>query len=487
MTSRVAFLSPSMAVLPLLAVLTACFPLTGGKSVVVPAPDPPRTERKVPDVQPAMVTADVVYPIRWIQSTADATIPTLVHAAHAWTYAGDRLRFRFAVHRRPVMLSGAGNAITLSAPFVYKFKVGYRLIGGWGPEGSCAWASDDAFDPPAVGGDVAVSTAFTPRGDWSIESKSSIAGLAIGACPITIAGVDISGLIRKVVGDNLGGQLSAIDNQVRPQLQFAAQAAKFWAEAQKPIPLNANAALTLAPSTAIVSPVIFTNDSLYARVGLAVKPTFWAGTPPTPTAETPLPLLQVGTPDPGFAVRASVVASDSAITAALERKVVGRRLDRKVGPFRVHARVSKVRFYGVGDTAIVAIDLAGRLRGTLFAIGVPAYNAATRQFTVRDLALTTESTNLLAKVGFSHAKAALLDSLRAATTLDLGKEIDETMAALNSLGNQDLKGFRLEAALNELTPLGIFRRAEGFAVLVDMRGTARLIGLTPRAVAPVGN
>ena len=464
--------------------LAGCYPLTGSRPVSVPVPDPPPSQRQPPAIAPSSLTADVVYPTQPVRDQAEARVATQIHAAHAWTDIGDRLQVRFAIHRRPMALAGAGNSLTLSAPFIYKFKARYRLTGGWGPEGSCAWNSDDAFDPPSVAGAVAVSTSFVPRGDWSIQGTSAISNLSMDPCRITFAGFDVSPVIRKVVSDRLGDKLGQLDAALAPLLSFQSQAAKFWAVAQQPIALDPETSITLGPIQPQVSPISFSNDSLYARVGMTLQPALWIRSKPPVQPAPPLPVLAIGNPQPGFVLRTAVVVADSAVARAVAAKAVGKQLRKKWGPFSFYATITKANFYGVGDTAVVSIDLKGKLRGRMYAVGVPTYNAVTRQFTVHDLALTVGSANLLTRLGFHFAKGALLDSLRAVTTLDLGPAIDDARAKLSSLSNRDLDGLRIQTAISDFTPLGIYRDAAGFALLVDLRGTAKLSGLTPRSIAP---
>jgi hypothetical protein len=150
-----------------------------------------------------------------------------------------------------------------------------------------------------------------------------------------------------------------------------------------------------------------------------------------------------------------------------------------MGPFNFSTKITDVDFFGTGDSAAVKLTLAGKLRGDIWAVGVPTYNAATREFALRDVRLSAASESFLTRFAFMAGRDAIVRAVTQAGTVKLGGTIDSLKAKLDSIGDQDFDGAGLKIAVHELTAIGVFRLPEGFAALLDLRGVARLTGMSP--------
>ena len=460
----------------------ACFPLFGSRSGTVPRPEPQGTAATPPPVAASQIAATVAVPIRWVQDTVNTRLPRENIGAHAWAHPvpeDQNIETRHAVRRRDVRITPVGNGVRVGADFVFKLKTHYRVFNFLAPGGSCAWDSDDAFDPPAVPGRIDLTTLFSPRGDWSVAPSTTLTGLTIGSCPMTIFNFDASGLLQLILSQNITNRLGEVDNAMAKRLRFKQQAESLWSKAQRPIAVGPGVVLTLSPERARVSPLTITADSLHAAAALTARPVLWVGSEPPPAVRNALPALGVGAIDSTFALRAVIVFADSAIGRAIADTVVGLSLKRRVGPFSFSTRVTDAEFYGVGDTAVVRLALGGKIRGNLWVTGVPTYDAATRQFALRDVALTASSEQLLSRVGFALGKDHLLRAIVSVSTVDLGARIDTLRAQLDTIADHDWRDVKLNVAVRELTPLGVFRLPQGFATLIDMRGVARARGVAP--------
>jgi len=468
----------------LLATQTGCLGMFGTLKPP-PKPDSHATARALPEIPPSTLSARFAIPIGWIRDSIDAYLPREIVGPDSWSQpfdGNDSIQTKHAIYRRGLTLAfdGApGDRALLQNAIEFRLTARQRLANTWRPEVSCAWENRAAAVATLVRGQLAIMTSFIPQPDWSLETRSSLVGVSTDACPIHLPDVKISDVLNRLVSTHLTPGLAAIDTAIRARLNFAELVAPLWTRAQTPLTIDKDVKLVLNPKAARLAPMVVKNDSLIGAIGIVGTPSIWIGGKPPVKAALPLPKLDIGPVDSVSVIRTAIVLSDSAIRRAIADTLVGMRVRRKFGPLSFSTTVKDVGFFAVGDTAVVRVTLAGRVRGDVYAMGVPTYDPKTRVFMLTDVSLTAASTSFLTRAAFAAGRGALERAIERSARIELGPRLDSLERRLDNVADQDLGPLRLQVAIKEIAPVGIFRLEEGFATLVNMRGSARITGREP--------
>lgn len=468
-----------------LVIQTGCMGLFGSKLRPPPEPKPNSAARTLPDIPPSTLSARFAIPIGWIRDSIDAYLPRESVGTDAWTqtFAGnEQIQTQHAIFRRG-LAPAAGNApsdrVLWQTAIEYRLRARQRLANKWRPEMSCAWEPHGAAVATLVRAKLALMTSFTARPDWSLEPVSRLVGVTSDACPIQLPDISVPDVLNRLVSTHFTTGLAVIDSAIRARLNFAEIITPLWLRAQAPIAVDKNVWLLVSPRRARLAPFVIRNDTLFGSIGIIGIPSLWVGAKPPVRPSLPLPTLDMGPVDSMSVIRTAIVLTDSLIRRTIADTLVGMRISRRVGPFRVSTTVTDVGFFAVGDTAVIKITLAGRLRGDVWLMGVPTYDPKTRVFMLKDVALTAASSDFLSEAAFTAARGTIERSIERSARIDLGPQLDSIAKRLDRIADQELGPFDLRVAVKEIAPVGVFRLKEGYATLVNMRGSARITGREP--------
>jgi hypothetical protein len=478
-------LSKAITTVIALASQSGCLGLFGSRLSPPPEPKPNTAAKALPDVPPSTLSARFVIPIGWIRDSIDAYLPRESVGTDAWaqTFEGnDKIQTQHAIYRRgltPVADNAPSDRALWQNAIEFRLRARQRLASKWKPETSCAWEPHSASVATLVRAKLAIMTSFNVRPDWTLEPASRLVGVSTDACPIQLPDVSISDVLNRLVSTHFTNRLAAIDSAIRARLDFTEIVTPLWTRAQAPIAVDKGAWLLVNPRKARLAPLVVRNDTLFGTIGIVGVPSLWVGAKPPPRPSLPLPKLDIGPVDSVSVIRTAIVLSDAAIRRAIADTLLGMRISRKVGPFRVSTKVTDVGFFAAGDTAVVKVTLAGRVRGDVWLMGVPMYDPATRTFMLKDVALTAASSDFLSKAAFTAARSAIERSIERSARIDLGPQLDSLARRLGDVADQDFGPLRLRVAVKEVSPVGVFRVKDGFATVVNLRGSARITGREP--------
>ena len=304
---------------------------------------------------------------------------------------------RFSVARPG--LGAVGDTALFKNEILYRLKTRLRQARGWRPEVSCGWSSDDGSGASLGRGQLSLMTSFTPRADWSIDPLSRFTGVLVDTlCAMRVRDLDANALMNRLVAAHLTPGLATIDSVLRGRLRFAETVRPLWNRAQAPIDLGRGVTLVLAPRESIGGPGQ-AGERLDRR---DVRTRGYAHSlgrrdaaadergPAAPAGNGP-GRLGVGVAHGHRRLRLN------GCRHAIADTLVGLKVKRRFGPFSFSTTVTDVGFFAAGDTAVVRLRLAGKLRGDVWLMGVPTYDPKTRYFMLKDVSLTAASGNFLSR------------------------------------------------------------------------------------------
>jgi hypothetical protein len=162
--------------------------------------------------------------------------------------------------------------------------------------------------------------------------------------------------------------------------------------------------------------------------------------------------------------------------AELSRRVTASLASESAGQ---GVTVRDVAIWGVGDTAVVQVDLGGRVNGALHLVGRFAYDAPSRRVLLRDLRYTVASrdlaTRLKATLGAPLVKRAI-DDATGHGRLDVGAQLDEVRRQLTRELNREIApGTYLGGGITSVQIASVHTLPSAFVVRVVLDGDVRLV------------
>ncbi len=239
-----------------------------------------------------------------------------------------------------------------------------------------------------------------------------------------------------------------------------------------PIKLQNDLTLLLNPKAALVSPFTEHDGTLSVVLGLVARPKIIAGNvPATPNRSFPDISLTQEPLENGFHI---------AITSELGFDYLSRELTARLAgtSYPVHgetAIIERVMLSASGEALIMAVNIKGSIRGTLYVVGIPAYDDATRTMWVKNIDYTVETKAVLGRVADWLLHAKLRDSLAAHARWYIGDKLDAEKDILSQALNRSLnQQVSMSGKLSSLRPAAVNVTATSIKAIVIADGTVEM-------------
>ena len=384
---------------------------------------------------------------------------------------GTPLGFKASAWRRePVVATVSGNHFSASLRVQYRVRMG--LVSGR-QLASCGYGEAPRDITVHLEGDLR----FAP--EWYVDPTVTVDLKAESRCTATMLNFDITDAVVTPLLKELQREADEAAKRIRDLTRVREPVAAVWSALNKPVSLAANLWFAFNLSSVAFRPPEITPDGRYVAVKLALEgvPRVLFGSRPPP-AGPPLPDLEIGQIDPAFNVKLRGL-----ITYAKASTMLEQLLARLGGPGGIRGiRIVGVEVSGRGRNVVVAIEVRGLLRGTLYFFGVPHFEprsdgAPGGFLTMEDGASFTVGTSspltrFLTSVFRSRIEEALEDAVR----WDISPELQSAVTELTRAVNRDLTPrARLVGALSEFGPGEVRVGPEGLEAWYRIGGKVEVV------------
>lgn len=448
--------------LVLLALAAAC----GGKRLDIPVPAV-GTPAPLPPVEAATIAIPVTIPVASVRQTLDTLFPVTDSLGRAECLAlGGAVCHQYVYRREPLQLDMQGDRVSLVARLAYRGRV--AVPGGVGLA-SCGYA------PEAMRrATLQMATSLYWRSDWRLASRQTqLRADLLDPCQVTVLRVDASPLMRRVLDAQLAKLTRTVDSLILDAADLRPMADSLWRALLAPMPLDSASTLWLqmTPQAASLGAVQGAQGTITTRLVMTARPRVLLGDAPAPEARA-LPALTLAPAVSGIHVPVDVELPFAMLgreaTRLLQVEAQGSGLD-----------VRDVKIWGVGDTAVVRLDVKGKIDGALYLLGQVAWDPASRKVLVRDLRYTVASAGAMTRMKTTLGAPLIRRALDQATNggaLDVGAQLDSMRATLTREMNRELApGVALTGAVNDITIRGLYATPTSFVLRVVLDGEARAV------------
>jgi Domain of unknown function (DUF4403) len=445
-------------------VLSACaVTFIGCDNFTVPAPpQKPPSQNSAPILEDSSASVTVPIPLAAAFAKLDAAIPQQDIKWDAWIFTEPDgvWAYEYALWRDPLKFSLVGNELSVELDGRYKARGGRRVGGHVVTLGSCGDGE------PLREIQAKLSTPIQLLPNWTFKSQCNVSLNYPNRCTVSLLNIDVTDKINDLIQPHFQDAAKEIDSKVAGY-DFRSVVQDFWNELDSPIQLADQAWLLINPKSVQVSPINGTGAQVDVSVGLVGRPVVAYGSKP-PSPSDPLPNFQSATPGNSFHIAVEGTIPFDAASKALTKSIVGRRYTY-AGHYET---IDGASVYGTGDQVVLQLKLGGSLKGTIYLIGTPTFDAAKNQFSVPDLDYTVETQNAFVKLADWMNHPGFRDSLRAACVWDAGNQVSGAQALIKQGLNRQV-GPHVTLSCDKLTlrPIGVYLTATEFRLRAALDGS----------------
>ncbi|HEX4469297.1 MAG TPA: DUF4403 family protein [Gemmatimonadaceae bacterium] len=452
----------SLVALACLGAAAAC-----GSHFEVPVPVLSAPLNGPPPSEPATITLPIAIALSKIRAQLDTAFPPTDSLDRAkCTALGGLVCHRYQYRRDSLALHANGDRVTVQTHLEYGASVGLPGVGGIA---SCGFPPE-----PMKRADVRLATTLYWRSDWRLGSRGTNVGATLtDRCEVTLLHVDATSVVKRIIDAQAEDIRRQIDSILPAAADMRDAADSLWQLAQDPLALDSASTvwLTLLPETVSLAPIIGSASTISTALVLTARPRVTVGPKPS-VARQPLPSLTLARRSSGIHVPVEVELPFADLSQKVTTLLAGDTAGKGM-------HVSEVKVWGVGDTAVVKVDLEGKVNGSLYLLGRVGYDSLSRSVLLSDLRYTLESHDMMTRikstVGAGRIKAAI-DSATGKGHLAVGEQLDSLKSRLNYELNRSLApGVRLAGSVNDVRFSRMFTTQKAFVLRVVLDGEAVIL------------
>jgi Domain of unknown function (DUF4403) len=417
--------------------------------------------------EPATITLPIAIALSKIRAQLDSVFPPADSLDRAkCTALGGLVCHQYLYRRDTLDLRAKGDRVTLQTRLRYRASVGLPAVGGIA---SCG------FPPEAMKrADVRLATTLYWRSDWRLGARGTTVGATlIDPCEVTLLHVDATPIVKRIIDGQSNDLRREIDSLLPMVADLHGAADSLWQLAQDPMSLDSASTmwLTLSPENVSLAAITGSASAVSTALVLTARPRVTVG--PKPSVESrPLPALTLARRSAGIHVPVDVELPFSDLSERVTTLLAGDTAGKGL-------RVNEVKIWGVGDTAVVMLGVAGKVNGSLYLLGRVGYDSANRAVLLSDLRYTLESHDMMSRIkstlGAGRIKAAI-DSATGKGHLSVGEQLDSLKSRLNYELNRSLApGVRLAGGVNDVRFSRMFTTSTAFVIRVILDGEAVIL------------
>ncbi|MDQ6831471.1 MAG: DUF4403 family protein [Gemmatimonadota bacterium] len=443
-----------------LALLAAC----GGRHVESSAVSPASEAAPIPPLEAATISMPITIALSALRPGIDKQLPPNDSLDQAKCLAlGGAVCHQYVYHRDTLDLRMDGNRFALYSRIRYRARIALPALGGIG---SCGYDKD-----PLKRADLRFATTLGWREDWRLAPQNTaISADLLDPCRMTLANVDATPLMRRVIDGQLASLRETIDQQIPLLADVRPATDSLWRTLQQPVALDTGVWLVMAPEIVAVAPLSGNGATVTTAVQLVAHPRVVLGAKP-PSETRPLPKLTQVNPTSGIHVPVEIEIPFADVSQRVSALLAAQTADKDT-------RVSAARISGAGDTAFVQLDIAGSLTGSFHLRGRVRYDTTTRTLVLEDLQYGVSTSGALNRVKSVLGAYRIRNAVNAAVGAgkwNVGARLDQVRDQLSQQLNRQLApGVSLAGNVTRVELRGIHTTAGAFVIRVAMAGEARL-------------
>lgn len=233
------------------------------------------------------------------------------------------------------------------------------------------------------------SETYVDSYDWLSEPSIRVAGINI----------PIKGMVSRMLNKNFDKITDAIDEQVASNLELKKNAELAWNIARQPVMLakEYDTWLVIVPTGVEMTPLVAKNNILRSVIGIkGYTQTITSAVKPAVAPLQKLPDLRiVDKVQDDFKIGLISLVSYEDAAKLATKQFAGEKFSFLGGKYNVE--VASVEMYGQNDRLVIKAGLKGSVSGDIYLKGIPYYDPATQQLSLKGLDYDLDTKNTIVR------------------------------------------------------------------------------------------
>ncbi|MDA0943632.1 MAG: DUF4403 family protein [Bacteroidetes bacterium] len=343
------------------------------------------------------------------------------------------VRYQYRLDRGNLNFVGLNQTLTTSVQVAYGLKGQYCAACFMGSCAlpiipfSCGWEEARRQATLTLQSQLSISP------DYRVVSKTTVQELkALNPCKVSF-GIDITDKLMNTVAPLMGELCSEVDSQVYA-LSFKAEVQDLWNTLAEPMQIDYVGELRLQPRAVSVSTINLNGTTLQFNAGISAQPIISSiGGPKNPS---PVPNLSPYKSGSGFRVYTDLKLDYDSLSCQILTYMKG----EKFGYKKDSVELSSLRLfptYQDSQTRLgIRVDVIGTKSGSLYLVGDPVFDNATRIVRLTNVDYDLQSKNVLLKSASWLLDETVRQNLEENLWFDVGDLFTLTEESVNEALNQ---------------------------------------------------
>ncbi|MFN4147507.1 MAG: DUF4403 family protein [Runella sp.] len=366
--------------------------------------------------------------------------------------------------RAPITAESRDSLLFYTVPLKIWAEKSYQVLGVKGAQSTDFQINLKFFTKIEMQPDWKVKTQTVSAGfDWITKPNLKIAGLEV---PIT-------GIVSRLISENLGKVSKAIDDNVSQNFVVKPYILQAWNLLREPRLLSDEYQtwLLITPIEISMTPFQIQRGKISATVGVRGFTQTYTGTQPAYKPASDIPPLTISEAVPkGFQIGVIGILPYESASSLAAAQFVGKTFEFKDGKYKIE--VTSIQIYGQNDKLVIKTGLKGDVNGVIYLKGIPYYDAKTRMVSLRQIDYDLDTKSLLIKTANWLLQGRFIKQIEQNFTFSMGEQLEETQKEIRQqlVMKRVAKGVEVGGRLETFEPDQIYLTPEALVALVVAKG-----------------
>ncbi|ACT93801.1 DUF4403 family protein [Dyadobacter fermentans] len=312
------------------------------------------------------------------------------------------------------------------------------------------------------------SDTYVDSYDWISEPSIRVAGINI----------PIKGMVSRMLSKNFDKITDAIDQQVSSNLELKKNAEVAWNLARQPVMLaqEYDTWLVIVPTGVEMTPLLAKNNILRSVIGIkGYTQTVTSAMKPAVAPAQKLPDLRIveKVQDDFKIGLISLVSYEDAARLAT-RQFAGEKFSFLGGQY--HVEVTSIDMYGQNDRLVIKAGLKGSISGDIYLKGIPYYDPATQQLSLKGLDYDLDTRNTIVRTAGWLLQGQFSRMMEKKMIFPVGGQIADAKSTIQkTLANYKVtEGVVVKGILSDIVPDKVYLTPKHLYSVVFATGKVNL-------------
>ena len=435
---------------------------------------PPTSLKKAIDsLPPSEINIPLQISLRPFYRLAEQNVDTVFTSPRYptdWVVADCATRYKYYFRRSPLQLSAAGTTFSLGFTGYYKIVGSTRMcvngavLSPWTPACQCGF--EEGERKVAIG----FNSSLFLQPDFVLRTKvTRTEPKALNKCTVCFWGQDITTSVMNGLKAELDLSKKAIEDSfgtvnLKPYVQQA------WNKLSEVYIIPNVGYLALNPKRLHMENMNAKNDFLHINIGITATPVISLVKPEG--GVTTVPNLAGAPNKDGFSIFLEAALQYDSLSRVLNSYLLHKRFDLSDGLIRNHIIVQNTEV--VADTMgnlVIKMDFTGSQKGTVYFIGQPVYNHATKTINIEGLDYDLKTNSLLLKTAKWLFNKRIVTEMKKYASFNLTNYYDSASRTLNGWLNKEwTKGIKGSGNVQDLKLVSVHALPEHLLIRSNCTG-----------------